>query len=85
MTIFSGMGIAIWNQGSLLIVYQATYVRASIFYVIISDFSYNALSYDYAKQGENPSKKKNTIIVLVVITVMELAAYNGPASQWTRL
>lgn len=59
MTIFSGMGIAIWNQGSLLIVYQATYVRASIFYVIISDFSYNALSYDYAKQGENPSKKKH--------------------------
>jgi hypothetical protein len=51
LKIFSGTGIALWNL-SLLIVYQATYVRASLFHVIISDFSCSALSYHYAKQGK---------------------------------
>lgn len=50
--IFSGIGIAIWNLASLLIVYQATYVRASLFNAIISDFSCNARSYHYAKLGK---------------------------------
>lgn len=52
LTIFSGIGITIWNLASLLIVYQAIYVRVSLLYVIISDFSCRVLSYHYAKQGK---------------------------------
>lgn len=58
LTIFSGIGITIWNLASLLIVYQAIYVRVSLHDVIISDFSCNALSYHYAKQGKRRPGQK---------------------------